>query len=98
MSLLLPVDLSTFTFIDWLNGSASVLIKEVALRRTRLVPGLVTALGRVNHLNAKLVILGPDFRKILGRSYENLRKFLRLMKILGKTYDNADFRKILRKT
>ena len=42
--------------------------------------------------------LGPDFRKILGRSYENLRKFLRLMKILGKTYDNADFRKILRKT
>jgi len=43
------------------------------------------------------VELGPDFRKILGRSYENLRKFLRLMKILGKTYDNADFRKILRK-
>jgi len=42
--------------------------------------------------------LGLDFRKILGRSYENLRKFLRLMKILGKTYDNADFRKILRKT
>ena len=44
--------------------------------------------------------LGPDFWKILGRSYENLRKFLRLMKILGKTYDNdnADFRKILRKS
>ena len=44
------------------------------------------------------LLQGPDFRKILGRSYENLRKFLRLMKILGKTYDNADFRKILRKT
>jgi len=37
---------------------------------------------------------GPIFEK----SYEDLRKILRLMKILGKTYDNADFRKILRKT
>ena len=35
---------------------------------------------------------GPIFEK----SEEELRKFLRLMKILGKTYDNADFRKILR--
>jgi len=37
-------------------------------------------------------------KKILGSTWEDLRKFLRLMKILGKTYDNADFRKILRKT
>ena len=52
------------------------------------------------HNNQRLQLnhQGPDFRKILGRSYENLRKFLRLMKILGKTYDNADFRKILRKS
>ena len=42
----------------------------------------------------KSLVRGPIFEK----SYEDLRKFLRLMKILGKTYDNADFRKILRKT
>ena len=52
----------------------------------------------LRYLTCPHIALGPDFRKILGRSYENLRKFLRLMKILGKTYDNADFRKILRKT
>jgi len=32
------------------------------------------------------------------RFSKNLRKFLRLMKILGKIYDNAGFRKILRKS
>jgi len=30
-----------------------------------------------------------DFRKILGRTYEGLRKFLRIMKILGKTHDKS---------
>ena len=70
-------------------------------RRTAPLSGLWLLVSLhlwVEMLRSWHILLGPDFRKILGRSYENLRKFLRLMKILGKTYDNADFRKILRKT
>jgi len=37
----------------------------------------------------------PNFRKI--RTWEDVRKFFRLMKILGNTYDNADFWKNLKK-
>jgi len=34
----------------WLSRNALASINVVALRQTRLVPGLVTVCGRVNHL------------------------------------------------
>ena len=37
----------------WLSGIALIVINAVALRRTRLIPGWVTVLGRVNHLDAE---------------------------------------------
>ena len=33
----------------WLSGNVLASINVVALRQTRLVPGWVTACGRVNH-------------------------------------------------
>jgi len=40
--------------VEVLSGNALVVIHKVALRRTRLVPGWATILGRVNHLGAEL--------------------------------------------
>jgi len=37
----------------WLSGNALVSINAVTLRQARLVPGWVTALGRVNHFGAE---------------------------------------------
>ena len=34
----------------WLSGNALASINVVALRQTRLVPGLVIVCGRVNHI------------------------------------------------
>jgi len=43
-------------------------------------------------------VQGPDFQNFLRRSEEDLRKMTELTKILGKSYDNADFQNFLRKS
>ena len=40
----------------WLTGDVLVLINEVALRQSRLVPGCVTVLGWVNRLGAEVAV------------------------------------------
>ena len=57
----------------WLSGNALV-FNEVALRRARLVPGWVTVLRQVNHIDAKLAT-----QKIFIRAGRNMMLHIELI-------------------
>jgi len=40
-------------------------------------------------LSSEIVIKEPDFRKILRRSYDNFKNFVRCIPVLREMYDNA---------
>ena len=64
-----------------------------------LLPQLVSGEGYWKHIalvpSLVRIVQGPDFRKILRQSYDNLSIFVRNASILRQTFDDANFRKIL---
>jgi len=46
----IPFCSSIIWLVVWLSGNALVVINEVTLRQARLIQGLVTVCGQVNHL------------------------------------------------